>query len=329
MAIFAHGGPGIGGGHLARSAAFAEWLAVKGAFSQITVTWDCPSLLADLFRPASGPQPLCGTLASFVESLQKSVRQADDMVIVLDTLCPEQSLTTSLAAMRSAALVHLNDSCGPCSCFDLIFDSDPMLGARSITSAPQRVFRGPEFAILNHAIVRMRPHKVPERHAIRRVMIALGAGGGARASGLARAIQERCPEVDVLGGPPQGGMGMRDGDASPLTNPAEYRHRLSTADVAVTQGGNTAFEAMALGVPCIVVPHPRFEKHTDRLVAAGLAIPCGGYADDTEIAEVIARCVGSPHHLLMTARHAFQNVDGLGALRVLSLLPSDNTTPQP
>jgi len=326
MAIFAHGGPGIGGGHIARTAALAEWLAEDGRFSNVTLTWDCPPVLIDVFRPARCPWPIAASSASFIASLQASSRSVDDVVIVLDTLAPDPGFTAALAAMRPAALVHLNDSCGSCGGFDLVFDSDPATAAPLTDACQPRFFRGPEFAILHPSISALRPRVFPDRDALRTVIIALGAGENTRASGLAQAIRDRCPGLEVIVGP------QRKAGASPAGNspfptlepPAEYRRRLATADLAITQGGNTAFEAMALGVPCIVLPHPRFLAHTAGLAHAGLAMLCDAADGISMLADVISRYATAPKRLMDVAAYAFRKVDGHGALRVIAQLACDH-----
>jgi len=104
--------------------------------------------------------------------------------------------------------------------------------------------------------------------------------------------------------------------------PSLFRESLSAADAVLTQGGNIAFEAMALGVPCILWPHPNCPQHTAALIGSGLAVPFKSNGITDDIAARLHDVLSVRQDLDEAADRAFSIVDGLGATRVLNLLTS-------
>ncbi len=93
---------------------------------------------------------------------------------------------------------------------------------------------------------------------------------------------------------------------------------LSWADIAITGGGITAFEAAAAGAVCFAVPNP--ESHeTDtvaKLASFGAALPLPAGASGETYAGIIAKILENPSKLSAVSANGSKLIDGLGAGRV-------------
>jgi len=325
--LFAHGNERLGAGHIARTAAFAEWLIRDSSFELVSLTWDCPSHLIDAYAPIGQPRPTHGDAAAFVASVAKSHRYFDPLVIVLDTFSPDRSFTQALANLQPAVLAHLNDSCGPCTHFDTVFDSDPIVVPHATTIGQPRFFRGPEFAVLHPEIRCLRPASLPTPSSRQSLIVALDAATHLQLMDLPIALQRFSPQYEVsLLPPPVRHIDNPPGQCAPKRRipPSLFRASLSAADAVLTQGGNIAFEAMALGVPCILWPHPHCSQHTMALVTSQLAVPIQSNGNVDDVAARLHRLLGSREELDKSANNAFSIVDGLGATRVLRTLAAED-----
>lgn len=317
VVIFAHGGVGIGGGHIARTAAFADWLVHDGRFPTPHVFWDCPAAMLKTFQSAHSFAAIAAGASDFLKAVHALTKSDSNVVIIVDALKPAASFIQSLKGSGPAALVSLNDSCGEPNAFDLVFDSDPMdLETRSNAFSKYR--RGPMFAVLDRTVAALRPSEVTLKPTPQKLLIALGTVGRETSCQLKEQVCTRSPdlEVDVI---PEASAGASELSLH-LQPPLDYRRRLAAADMVVAQGGVTAFEAMALGVPCVLVPHPQNTAHTERLVAAGLALNAYNDGVGVSVADTLMRISQNPHKLYACAKHAFVVVDSYGALNTLKVI---------
>jgi len=323
--IFAHGNERLGAGHIARTAALAEWLIRDSSFELVSLTWDCPSHLIDAYAPLGKLRPTRGDAAAFVASVTERHRYFGPTVVVLDTFRPDGSFTQALANLRPAILAHLNDSCGPCTHFDTVFDSDPIVSPRATAIGEPRFFRGTEFAVLHPEIRCLRPASLPTPSSRQSLFVALDAATHLQLMDLPIALQRFSPQYEAaLLPPPVRHVDTPPGQCAPTRRipPSLFRTSLSSADAVLTQGGNIAFEAMALGVPCILWPHPHCPQHTATLIGSGLAVPLHSNGVTHDIAARLHDVLSVRQDLDEVADRAFSIVDGLGATRVLNLLTS-------
>jgi spore coat polysaccharide biosynthesis predicted glycosyltransferase SpsG len=196
---------------------------------------------------------------------------------------------------------------------------DGGVSRRSTTSSRRLV--GGRYCLLD--IGRPKPSREPRRSEAR-VLIALG--GGVHVRRLARrlefAIAERCPSAEirvasgfVTSAPPA----LRRGTW--IASPKGLASQLKLSNVAVVAGGQTLYEACALGIPAVSVAVVRAQRRAIEASAlAGAVIDAGGPHVDEAAAARVAQAV---QHLLesraMRRRVSTRGrrlIDGRGAQRV-------------
>jgi hypothetical protein len=201
----------------------------------------------------------------------------------------------------------------------------------SLTRLPGSIpadLQGPEFAILDPAIVEVRERRSPRVPG--RVLIALGGGTHVRTLGatLARRITAVVPQasVDIAAGfsrfrpvalPPRcRWIGAPHGLAEPL----------STAAVAVVAGGVSLYEACTLGTPAIAIAVVPGQLSTVRAFArAGAVVSAAGPSRERTIDRAssgVAALLRSPRRRTALGRAGARLIDGHGASRVGAMLVS-------
>jgi UDP:flavonoid glycosyltransferase YjiC (YdhE family) len=192
----------------------------------------------------------------------------------------------------------------------------------------RRILRGARYAVL--APLPRRPAPAPRRAAPPVIVVGLGGGQHARAGvRLAAAIARACPDADV-----RASAGFLAGSTRPprdvtILAPSRFRAELAAADVVVSGGGVTLYEAAAAGVPAValaVVPAQR--PTVTAFVRAGLAVdagrlePRGGPSRRLTVRVVaqVKALLADRRARTRIARRGPRLIDGRGVERVRSAL---------
>lgn len=101
-----------------------------------------------------------------------------------------------------------------------------------------------------------------------------------------------------------------------VVDPASLPKLLASADLAVTLGGLTSYEAMCLGCPVAALPWMHMASVVSRLKAAGLVAEL----DIQAAGEGIRRLLGDEVQLSNFAERGRSTIDGLGARRVAAAI---------
>jgi spore coat polysaccharide biosynthesis protein SpsF len=318
-------GPAFGLGHVSRILALAEALAERGAGCRFALAPD-PTALAWL-AAARMPPPLrlAEPALAHVLAAARGAR-----AVVVDVKHP-LTAREGRALGGSCPLVVV-DNAGPgAEAADLVvapFGTAP-------AGAAARWLTGPEH--------------VPLRRAVR----AAAAGGRAREAGAAPVVVVSMgasdpggltvPAVEALGRARAAGVGLearvvasplmpawgalgalldRLGMPPPcLADPANMPAALAAADLAVLAMGVTVYEAMALGLPAIVLCRTSGDaEHARALEARGAVVSLGPHWTEERIAQAVAALAGAPERRAAMAHTGRALVDGRGAERVAKRL---------
>ncbi len=194
-----------------------------------------------------------------------------------------------------------------------------------LSGAVDADLQGPEFAILDATIARLR--HVPRARDRRRVLIALGGGTHVRRVGrsVARRIQEYLPDVYVDLAP---GFSTVRLPVLPSgcqwISPYGLRQALATTGVAVVAGGTTLYEAAALGAPIVTLAVAEAQRLTtcafsDRGGALDASAASPLDAIDRAAVEV-AHLITNPDTAALLSQQASRLVDANGTARVVDRL---------
>ncbi len=247
-------------GHVSRCLALAEALEERG--------------VASLFRGAYSDRAR-GLLA---EAGMPTVEDAprDCRAVVVDSYSVTAEDLALLAPARTgAALLVIDDFAAldeyPAGALILNFT----VGAAELDYRGERLVRllGPAHLLLRRALRELHGRRTPQREA-RRVLLALGGSDRFGLTGeLAAALTDTDPGLTVR---------IAAGEHGPLPErasvlpPGQLTDGFAWADIAVTGGGLTKYEAAYLGVPPLIVSQSDGEHaETQAFVRAGLGVDGG------------------------------------------------------
>jgi spore coat polysaccharide biosynthesis predicted glycosyltransferase SpsG len=241
---------------------------------------------------------------------------APDVVVVDDPSAAAVAAWVRRARRANLPVATVHDLGIAAQASDLIVDGSlaPNMKARGRFAT----LNGPDYMILDPAILGLRQRGVRGVARRPRVLIALGGGDSAAAAlPLARLIAARAPTVEVVTA--GGFVGNRRG-------PNGLAADLARATVAVVAGGVTLYEACALGVPTVAVAVGSSQHVTIRAMARRGATIDGGRWRQTpsgrggvtpeEVARQVERLLADTSLRRRMARSGRRVVDGRGALRV-------------
>ena len=289
-------GPRLGFGHLVRAVSLARALgippvvALRGGREARSVAQRLRCRLVD------GPP-------------MQALRQVQPAVVVLDEPPGAGSAwTTAAKTVRSLVVSIVDGTAGPAQA-DLVVDGNVSPG--SVGSG--RVLAGPRYMILDPEY-RCRPNAPRGRRALR-IVVALGGGHHAAwGAQLVRTIVAGCPRATI-----ERAAGLMTAGArsqAPL---------LAAADIAVTAGGVSAYEACALRVATVAVAVVREQRRTVSGLAECGAVLDGGVLSRRGLAGngPVSRCARAVQDLAANPtmrgalrRRAGRLVDGRGGERV-------------
>lgn len=320
--VWTAGDRSIGVGHLTRSAAVGAALVRRGHEVRIFAGTD-----ADLLPYAS----IGGVAATAVSGEAGAEALAPWLgpvptVVVTDLPGLGRSDADRLRDLGAAAIVHLATDGLDRVTADLAIVDDLAL-PQTTAPAARRFVVGLEHHVVQPEVMGSRPSSPWSRPRADRVLVALGgADPGELTEPLVSAlVRHDGLRVAAIAGP----AWCRDrterfvataGDADVLVAPNGLAAAILAADVVVTLGGRTTFEAFATGRPTACLRWSHMARYVDDLVAAGLTHDLG--SDPAGAADRLAELARCPAPLAESAARAFGVVDGAAADRVAALCES-------
>lgn len=292
VALLADGGPGVGLGHLGRSTALAQALRAAGE------------------RPVFvGAPPSCRAWLAAKGFRTETLGRGKYDLLVADSyrLSP-----ADLKRLRRQARILA------------VFDD---FGTDAADAAPcDQVIdgRNPRYLPLRREYWRTRrTRRTPRR--VRRVLVTLGGlDAGGRATVLARAAAAALPRARVelvvspLGRVPAGLRGVTF-----KRNPASLRPLLERADLLVSGGGQTLYEAAFAGTPALAFELGKDQRgNLDVLSKAGACLRLGRLdaAAPARLKRALQALDAAPARRARMSAAGRRFVDGLGAKRLARLL---------
>ena len=317
------GGPRLGFGHVRRCWTLATELAAEADVRFVTTTPDAADVLTAAGFTASAEASPGDTTA--LERTLAAV--AGGVVAVVDD--PELS-GDDVARLRGLAPVAvIDDACTRALPAELVINGSAGAAELPYRGAPDtRYLLGPEYMILRRDFARepLRPRRVAD---VRRVLV-LGGGGAAVGAVLDEtlsATRTTLPdaEVDVIVGPFASPPALPSAHAVTVhRNPANVRRLMLAADMAVTGGGQTAYELAATATPAVGVRLAENQRVNLRgLATAAVLLDVGAPEEPgfrARFADGLRRLVADPEERARMGRAGRRLVDGRGAGRVATEL---------
>jgi len=298
-------------GHLFRSMRLADRLLARGHDVTFVMNRDS-GLSADILRE-KGFEPILVTFDTLSHWEAEIIERTGDRVWVNDRLDTGRDHAERVKA-AGLALVTFDDRGAGAALADLhvaalALDQEEYLGG-------QHVLRGPEFLILAPEIAAHRRQRV----ALKKVLVTLG---GSDTWGVTPKVMSLLDELGwvatVIVGPAfEHGALLEQFSSTRFAvkkNVPSLVAEMDHHDLAVTGGGITPFEAMATGLPCIII------ANEDHEVPVGIALARSGGARFAGHHTMIDRSVFSqPFDLPTMSDAALQFVKTGGIDRVIIAL---------
>jgi len=317
-------GPAFGLGHVSRTLALAEALAAEGKTCRLAVAPD-PTALA--WIAASGlPRPI--VLPESDPPLPHVLAAAEGATaVVVDVRHPLER--AEVRALRGERPVLVVDNAGPGAA-----DADLVLapfGTAPAGRAGERWLVGPSWVPLRRAFrnVVARPAEGAPV-----VLVSMGASdpgglaapviealGAARAFGTALAARVVAnPLAPVWRELPAALVRHGFPPACPV-DPQRMPEHLAASSLAVLAMGVTVYEALAAGVPAIVLCRTSGDvEHARALEASGAILSAGLHWSEERLAGAVATLVADVDRRAAMGRAGRALVDGRGAERVAARL---------
>jgi spore coat polysaccharide biosynthesis predicted glycosyltransferase SpsG len=261
-------------GHVSRCLALAEALAETGVRALFCGEFNrrAEGLLAEAGMPTEAAIGTAGVAGL--------AHDGGCGAIVVDSYGFDAADMEALSPQRTGAALIIID--------DYAALSEYPAGARVLNftvGAPELEYRGrdlelllgPRYFLVRRAVRQLRAQRQTVRRPARHVLVALGGGDRFGMSvGLAGALTSAYPELEVRLAPGAYENLPERVDALPA---GQLTPGYAWADIAVTGGGLTKYEAAYLGVPPIIVSQSLAEDaETQRFTRAGLGADAG-YAE--------------------------------------------------
>lgn len=342
----------IGGGHVMRCLALAEYLRDRAA----TVHFICRELPGDLIArvetagfvvhrlppPAAAPSRLPTTPhGGWLEVnedwdaqqthtiLRQAARQPDWLLVDHYALDRSWGDQVKPAVARMAVIDDLADR--PHSC-ELLIDQTFTSGAegryRRLVPASCRLLLGPRWALLRAEFAQRHATCHREIGKLKRILISFGALDGknqtVKALQAIRQLDLGPVAYDVVAGPASVNLPAIKAAcaATPgcrLHSPAENISELmAMADLAIGAGGVTSWERCSVGLPAVVIQVGENQQlMCEELHQAGAIEFLGDHSQVSveRLAEAIARLANDATTRHEMGQRAFKIADGRGALR--------------
>jgi spore coat polysaccharide biosynthesis protein SpsF len=310
IVLWVDAGPGVGLGHVSRGLALAAALEKRGVRARMALP---PDATAGEWVRAAGHRNavvLDPTLAALPQVCDLA---ADAAAVVVDVRHPlTQGEVRALGAATPVVVID-NDGLGSTEA-DLVV---ALTGAEG----PGRLV-GPAYVPLRTTAIR------PRRRTRRAtVLVSLGAAdpdGAALRVVDALAKVEPAPSVRVVANPRTpvwGTLAARLGaldmpPARPVT-PGGLGTHLAAADIAILAVGVSVYEALAAGVPSIVLARNAGDvAHAETLAAHGALVSLGRTWRAADLTSAVGTLLADRARQLAMGKAARALVDGRGAERV-------------
>ena len=198
-----------------------------------------------------------------------------------------------------------------------------------------RLLLGPKYALLRREFVKLKHHK-PIAENVRKILITMGASDPQNATlkilSAMRSISSKKFEIEVIVGGDSPNLEDIQNVAESMSQRTDVLfdvknmyHHLKDADIVVTAGGSTCWEAACLGLPNIILTFAdnqvAIAQGLERAKAARNLGRCNEVSQEI-IASTISNVISSFELRNAMSYSAQSLVDGKGAHRVLGKLNS-------
>lgn len=329
--VIAGVGNPVGLGNLVRGRAVVDSLTAAGVATHLVVRW----YGGEELRPRVGPHLPRGTPVTHVSECEplpvvvQGLKSAGIVPSLIMTDLPEAGEVPfgEIRRASDAVVVCLNAYGTVPADVDLCF----LRGHRWIDGImhDSRARSGARYEVVRERVLSLRPAAPWERENVDTVLIVLSA---AHPKDLTLRISEAiarevCQVVAVLGPltklagaiPTRGPVPE---NVTLLHDPDDLPERMLYADIVVTLGGQTTYEAMALGRPVAVLRMDTNLRAADFFVTHDCVLDFGS---EEEAPSALRSALRHPKGLRDLARRNWSALDGHGAERivaeVLPLLP--------
>lgn len=314
-ALHADSGPAVGLGHVTRCRALAAALAETNVEA--------------VFLPEDAGAP------PDARGLAAAVRDGTG-VLVVDSYRLDLAELDGLIRERDVKLVYFDDTLDRRLPVDMAVNGSPAAPAtareRRLSDAAGRTryLLGPDYQIIRADLRR----PVRDGGTARHVLILVGGGDSRGLAGtLAAAVGDwlaaRHPEAvaTLVLGPLHPPTDLAEGANLRVRRaPEDMAAVLSSADVAVTAGGQSVFELAFAGTPMVAFAYDSRQAANLEVLARGGCLVNAGHAADADLAAAILtaldRLLSEPDTRAALGRAAADLCDGQGARRVAAEIGS-------
>jgi UDP-2,4-diacetamido-2,4,6-trideoxy-beta-L-altropyranose hydrolase len=253
-------------------------------------------------------------------------------VVLIDTrLCDGLDLLIATARNRGIPIISIHDlGLNPLPS-DIVIDGSLVADSFKHDFSPDaEIFRGADYTILDPVFQQLHQKRRRIRKKIRSVVINLGGGDSRKFFfSILEGLKLWAQDVEAIGFKgfvPWGQECLERMDWHPLhfrwenASPGQF---LFNADLAITAGGLSGYEALCAGTPLLALSYDSLQQTTiDAMAAAGACISLGpgDVLDPIQLAESLSSIDGDND---LRARLSFNGkkiIDGLGIERVSSIV---------
>ncbi len=319
--------PRIGGGHVVRCLALAETARTAGAHVAFAVAEGATILLDRQDKQPFDIRPIAAEAGSIEDAEATWLLAADAEVIVVDGYWFDVSF---LARLARKPVLLLDDVGRPgLSPAKLLVNPNLYATGDLYPNAPEcGLLLGPRYALIRPAVRACKPKQVGS---VARILLTLGAGGAAAmlpylAHSIARLLPPDVALDVVVGAGRQVPAIAIDHDQLSIrihSSPKHLGDLLARADLLITAGGSTLWEACYLGIPALVVviaDNQAGNAAALENLGAGISLGPIDQLDLAHAASTISNLIADQSRRMEMAAIGRSLVDGFGADRVVRAL---------
>ena len=321
VVLHAAGGPQIGVGHLRRCATLAAAIAARD-IADVTLLLQADEGLAGRYWVPGAQLVAVPNFATGLAARARLARAGGSDVLVTDLLGLRRADGICAREQGFTRLVHINDDTANGYEADLFVLGDIGASAEKAGLPPERVIAGARYHCVPADVAARRPATPRPGEPATNLLITLGGADPGRQTealleGLA-GLGHPLPATVVAG--PAFGVArlrglhrLRGADVHIVEAPVTLAPLLETAELVVTLGGLTTYEAMCLGRPAAALSWGPMAEAVPQLAATGVLADVG---TGPEAGARVAELAADPTSLGLLAWAGWEQVDGRGATRV-------------